>query len=190
MGADLVDLLPESDAELIPHLGRMFETLEYESSFNKNLYNVFKLSIAEFFSKMVRLSAEHVTTYHTYTRFFPGEILGYVKLIGDPKGEVLITCAEDFAAKMISSVMGVPVDQISEKIVLDGMGEITNIITGAVKSRLSYSNIHFLIDFPKSIKGRENIVEKIQPYHHVNFVYKIGEDSFAVHVKLSSFIEN
>ena len=77
-----------------------------------------------------------------------------VGLSGDEDGVLLITLASPLAKKIVSSMLGVSEDELEGvDEILDGVGEVGNMVAGAAKTSLSGSPHWFNLSLPATVAG-------------------------------------
>ena len=79
-------------------------------------------------------------------------VSGIIGLAGPASGSVTVNFPEIVAIAAVNSIFGTDEDVLSSGIV-DGVGEITNIIAGDAKVRLGQVGYNFDIGIPKMIAG-------------------------------------
>jgi chemotaxis protein CheX len=91
---------------------------------------------------------------------------------------------EDVATKAVSSFVGEAYDTISSDVV-DGVGELTNIIAGDAKNRLMQKGYSFDIGLPKIVVGRNYVTAQSQsvPCIVISFASSIGPFGLEVSLK-------
>ena len=189
-GADLVELLPLSDEELIDILGDFHSSFLHARVFNNKILNPFKLAVEEILSMMAIISIEYVDAYQTTSQFHFGDLSGIMSLAGEKKGAIMISFYENLAKKIIAAIMAVPEEEITEEEEHDGVGELINMIAGGAKARLGDSDTHFLLSAPTVITGNQHRVIQQKDMPCVVLVYKIEEDYFAVQICMMNLIES
>jgi CheY-specific phosphatase CheX len=137
---------------------------------------------------MALLELEFIDSYLVTTRFFPDEISSIIALIGEDKGSVLFSIQKSLLKKIISAIMALPEEFVDDEVQADGIGELINMIAGGVKSRLSYSNIHFMLNIPQVIINENQSIIQYKNKPSVVLVYKVGNEYFAIMVSLMAFI--
>jgi len=84
---------------------------------------------------------------------FPvSECMGVIGLTGTVRGAMLIGMKEELACKTVSLFLGQNMNSVNED-VLDGIGEITNIIAGSAAAKLSDFKIG--LGLPTVLLGKE-----------------------------------
>jgi chemotaxis protein CheX len=188
-GADLVELVPESEDDLISYFKRCYFQLQESADFPHGIIDAFKLSISEILNTMALLDPIPVQTYRRTSQFHFGEVSGIMALAGEKKGAMLISLHEELARKIISQMMAIPGDQISEEDLHDGVGELVNMVAGGTKARLSDFEEDFLLSAPTVVIGPTHRVIQQRDMPCVIMVYEVEEFHFAVQVCLMSFIK-
>ena len=188
-GADAVWLLPDSNAELINYLEIAAHTFNNEYNFNENLLTIFKQAILSILSTMALLDATYITAYRSSSKFYPEKINSVMDLRGEDKGNLLITFSRNLANKIIHAIMAVPLHDITEEIEKDGVCEIMNMVSGGVKSRLSYTDGVFMTELPKIVRDDDEYYFSNNDAPYVVIIFKVENEYFALQVKLSKFLK-
>ena len=110
-------------------------------------------SAKEVFESMVFLALEEVEDLASCN---DAAFLGTVTFVGDIEGCLSVcfsqVCARDIAAGMLC--METP-DELSDEDVVDAIGEIANMVMGAVKTRLQGQIDNVILSIPSVIQGRQ-----------------------------------
>lgn len=108
---------------------------------------------------------------------------------GTLHGNISIWISEKSACKLISKMLGMEIEKGSSD-VLDGCGELLNMISGSIKNKLEGTDLQFELSIPQTIKGdqlttaistktaivKENYsVEDMQ--FQFNFIYQIEKEN-------------
>lgn len=186
-GADIVELLPMSDDELITILESTHGLFKHENSFNHELLSPFRQATEEIFNMMAVMNIEFVNAYLASSQFHFGDLSGIMALAGEKKGAIMISFYEGLAKKIISSIMAIPIEEIQEEDEHDGVGELINMIAGGAKARLGDSDAHFLLSAPTVITGNQHRVIQQKDMPCVVLVYKLEEEYFAIQICLMAF---
>lgn len=185
-GADFAELLPMSDEEFINHLLEMNALIEKSTFFNQDVLTPFILSTEEILNMMAVIAVSLDEVYLTTTPLHFGDISGVMALAGERKGVIMISFFESYAKKIISSIMAVPEDEITEEDENDGVGELINMIAGGAKARLGESESSFYLSAPSVVTGYQHRVIQQKDIPCVVMVFKTEEDYFAVQLCLMS----
>lgn len=83
-------------------------------------------------------------------------VSGVIELGGHVEGVVVLSFTEEMAIRVINRILGEDNGGINASVV-DGVNELTNIITGNAKSALIQKGYHFDIGLPRIVIGRIHI---------------------------------
>lgn len=83
-------------------------------------------------------------------------VSGLIDLGGQVDGVVVLSFTEEMAIKVINRILGEDNSELNANVV-DGVNELTNIITGNAKSALIQKGYHFDIGLPRIVIGRIHI---------------------------------
>jgi chemotaxis protein CheX len=110
-------------------------------------------------------------------------VSGIIGLAGEALGAVVLNFPESVAITTVSKFVGEEYSSITASVV-DGVGELTNIIAGDAKNRLIQKGYKFEIGLPKMVTGRNYITaqNKSVPCIVVMFNSTIGK--FCLEVSL------
>jgi len=189
-GADFVELLPLSDEELVDYLSNAKSLLDNSNFYNMDILNPFILSVQEILSMMAMLELEIVDTYLSTTPFHYADISGIMALAGEQKGIIMVSFFEHLSNRIISSIMGLPIEQISEDEQHDGVGELVNMIAGGAKARLGDSDWNFLLSAPTVITGNQHRVIQQKDVPCVVIVLSVDGENFAIQICLNLLSHN
>ena len=110
-------------------------------------------------------------------------VSGIIGLGGEATGAVVLNFPEAVAIAAVSRFVGEEVSTITSNVV-DGVGELTNIIAGDAKNRLLQKGYKFEIGLPKMVTGRNYITaqNKSVPCIVISFTSDLGK--FCIEVSL------
>ncbi len=80
-----------------------------------------------------------------------------ISVVGNISGAFVLRCSQKYAAELAGSMLGVEVEPGSEEM-KDAIGEVQNMIVGAVKRHLSYSADPYKMSIPTTIVGSDYTV--------------------------------
>ena len=111
-------------------------------------------------------------------------VSGIIGLGGEATGAVVLNFPEQVAIAAVSRFIGEEASMITAAVV-DGVGELTNIIAGDAKNRLLQKGYKFDIGLPKIVTGRSYITaqNKSTPCIVISFTSDIGRFSIEVSLK-------
>ena len=110
-------------------------------------------------------------------------VSGIIGLGGEAVGAVVLNFPETVAITAVSKFVGEEYTTINASVV-DGVGELTNIIAGDAKNRLIQKGYKFEIGLPKMVTGRNYITaqNKSVPCIVISFTSDLGK--FCIEVSL------
>ncbi|RME02896.1 MAG: hypothetical protein D6805_08410 [Planctomycetota bacterium] len=89
--------------------------------------------------------------YSVSEKGYDSQLTGVISFSGRVQGSLWISMEEETAYRTISSLMGV--EEVSEEILVDGIGELTNIVAGNAKNGLRTFGGALRISIPNVIRG-------------------------------------
>ena len=110
-------------------------------------------------------------------------VTGIIGLGGEATGAVVLNFPEEVAVRAVSSFVSESYDTISSDVV-DGVGELTNIVAGDAKNRLMQKGYNFDIGLPKIVVGRNYITAQSQSVPCIVISFKSDIGSFTLEVSL------
>jgi chemotaxis protein CheX len=130
---------------------------------NEKLYQhiveSFTTSTSNVFQAMIFTSIEARQPFLRSRLTALSDITGVISLTGDIMGSVILSIDNQTAGKAISNMLG---DQIqNQQEIIDGIGEITNVIAGMAKTDLSNFSCDFEISVPVMIVGKGANIEHL-----------------------------
>jgi chemotaxis protein CheX len=114
-------------------------------------------------------------------------VSGIIGLGGEALGAVVLNFPENVAISVVSKFVGEEYSTITSSVV-DGVGELTNIIAGDAKNRLIQKGYKFEIGLPKMVTGRNYITAQNRsvPCIVVSFSSPIGKFCLEVSLRKGS----
>jgi CheY-specific phosphatase CheX len=120
---------------------------------------------------------------------FGERVTGSVGFAGEAvTGAVYLHLSVPLANRGASAMLGLPLEEITnENEVNDVVGEVTNMLTGGLKSWICDASIECAVSTPAIIRGTSFDVEPMPDVERINLIFDCGDDRFAVeiHVKLN-----
>lgn len=122
-----------------------FERLEISQMMTDSMLNVFETMLS------IRLEACASTDSGPDG---PGQmVVGSVGFAGKVRGVVYIHFSDTFAGSVSSIMMGMTTDELGESEVNDVVGELSNMIGGGLKSRLTDAGLSCQLSVPTVMRG-------------------------------------
>ena len=111
-------------------------------------------------------------------------VSGIIGLAGETMGSVVLSLNEETAIKVISKIMGTTYAGVTAD-VIDGIGELTNIIAGDAKNRLIQKGYKFDISIPRVVSGRQYFTTQTRNGPCIVIEFTIPSGSFKLEVSLT-----
>ena len=109
----------------------------------------------------------------------PITLTAVIGLAGALSGAYTVLVTAPAAIKMTSCLMGMEVDSLDDS-VYDGLGEITNMLAGAWKSRIPSLNSACLLSVPTVVTGTQYEVHKRSSSFRLTRSYRFNNHVFTV----------
>jgi len=116
----------------------------------------------------------------------PDQVCGSVGFGGESiTGAVYLHLPEPFAAPLTACMLGTEPQSLSEADVNDVVGELTNMLTGGLKSWLCDASFPCAVSTPAVIRGRSFAIESPPGVQRLCLEFSSGANHFSieVHVK-------
>ena len=142
--------------------------------------------VNEVFSTMLTLDAQPAAPHDLHAS---GETLvaGSVGFIGDVQGLVYIHVTAAFARTLAGRMLGMPEAEIDgDEMVNDVIGELSNMIVGAVKSRLCDSGAPCVLTIPSIVRGQNFSVEPACSSERRLLSFRCGADHVLVELLMKN----
>ena len=110
-------------------------------------------------------------------------VTGIIGLGGEASGSVVLNFPAEVAIAAVGSFVGEVYDDISSDVV-DGVGELTNIIAGDSKNRLGQKGYSFDIGLPKIVVGRNYVTAQSKSVPCIVLMFNSGIGKFSIEVSL------
>jgi len=117
--------------------------------------NPFIASVRNAFQTMLSIEAQRGTPYLRTTAESDLCVSGVIGLSGDAVGTVVLNMSQEVALGIASVLL---MDQFTELTadVIDAVGELTNVIAGAAKSKLE--EFHLTVSLPNVVTGSAHMI--------------------------------
>lgn len=115
-------------------------------------------------------------------------VTGSVAFAGEHiTGAVYLNLATPFANRVAGAMLGLPVEELGEAEVNDVVGEVTNMLTGGLKSWLCDSGAECAVSTPAIIRGSAFVIEPVPNVDREWLVFDCDHNRIVVeiHVKVA-----
>jgi chemotaxis protein CheX len=144
--------------------------------------------VTEVFSTMFTLDVKLVEpqNFRDSSQSF---VAGSIGFIGDVNGMVYIHVTAAFARTLASRMLGLPEAEIEgEEMVNDVIGELSNMMVGAVKSQLCDSGAPCVLTIPSVVRGHNLSIERLQCSDRRLIGFLCGTDSIQVELLMKHLL--
>jgi chemotaxis protein CheX len=104
-----------------------------------------------------------------------------IGLAGAISGTCAMLVKAEAGVHMAGCMAGIELNGVDET-VLDGLGEITNMLAGAWKAKIPELNVACMLSVPTVVTGTQYVVHRKAPAFLVERSYRLGEHFFTVRV--------
>ncbi|TVR44945.1 MAG: chemotaxis protein CheX [Planctomycetota bacterium] len=154
-----------------------------KSGLNVDYINPFIEAVVNTFKTMCSVEAQRERIFLKGDGEERYGVTGIIGLGGEATGAVVLNFPEEVAIKSVSSFVGEGYDSINSDVV-DGVGELTNIIAGDAKNRLLQKGYSFDIGLPKIVVGRNYVTAQSSSIACIVIQFSSDLGSFALEVSL------
>lgn len=114
---------------------------------------------------------------------FDERVTGSVAFAGDHiNGAVYLHLGTAFAAQVAGAMLGLPAEELGEAEVNDVVGEVTNMLTGGLKSWLCDSGAECAVSTPAIIRGASFVIEPVPNVEREWLVFDCNQNRIAVEI--------
>lgn len=100
-------------------------------------------------------------------------------LCGEREGLLVLSLESETARHIVAAMLGEDESEIDGDLV-DGVGELANMIAGTAKTTLGKDDYHFELSIPAVIEGEKNIVTPQTGFKGVRMECSVGEAPFVI----------
>jgi chemotaxis protein CheX len=123
------------------------------STLDVGYVNPFVVGAANTLKQMVGLDCERTNLELRHDARAHGEISGVMNLSGDVEGFVAVTFSSQLARKIVCRMLRIQLGEETEDDMIDGVGEMVNMIAGSAKAELVHTKHSFKLSLPNVIVG-------------------------------------
>ncbi len=127
-----------------------------------NLPDLMNNSVRDVFETMLSMEIKAVEVPSDHQPGTAERIIGVVGLAGPFQGAVYFHLAEPFALHIASTMLGMAPEELGHSEVNDVVGELTNMIGGNIKSRLSDAGFRCNLSVPSVVRGTDIDIETVE----------------------------
>lgn len=143
--------------------------------------NPFLQGTIEVLKKMAFVQPRPGKIYLKETSLADGDVSGIIGITGDMIGSLAISFSEPCICHLISRMLGESYSEANQE-VFDGVGEITNMISGVARTHLEKDGMEVYAAIPSVVYGKDHTINHILKTPSIVIPFETDEGSFVVDV--------
>ena len=148
----------------------------------QKIIQALQVSVVEIMSTMAMTEVIYAGM-ETSNTFSPSrQVTGLVRLIGAHEGMIAVSCSLDLLKAVVSSIIGLPADDVQQEDLLDGASELANMVGGGMKSKAQIPGV--ALSPPMSIIGDSYMSEWKTDHPTDILTFQMEEGIFQVFTSL------
>lgn len=124
------------------------------------MINPFLIATIDVLKTMARVEARPGKVYLKETSNAHGDVSGIIGITGDAIGSLAISFSEPCICHLMSAMLGEPCMEANQD-VFDGVGEITNMISGVARTQMEKDGLEVYAAIPAVIYGKDHMINHI-----------------------------
>ncbi len=149
---------------------------------NVEFINPFLQAIIDVLKTMARFEVKAGQPFIKTHEVASGDVSGIIGMASpQAKGTLAVTFSESVILEITKRMLGEEVKEIDDT-VLDMVGEITNMVTGGAKMRLSEKGYRFDMALPTVISGKGHIVHHKSISPIISVPFQTGAGKFFIEI--------
>ncbi|BDQ32633.1 chemotaxis protein CheX [Pseudodesulfovibrio portus] len=154
-------------------------------NYNVNFINPFLQAVIHVLQTMAHVQANPEQPYLNEERKAIGDVTGIIGITGYSKGTMSITLEKDVILKIVNNMLFEEYSEINEEI-CDAVGELTNMISGQARAKLSQQGQSFDASTPTIFSGRGIEIKHVASAPVLSIPFTTDEGRFVVEVAFES----
>ncbi len=150
--------------------------------------NPFLDGTAEVLTKMARLKPVAGKPFAKTNDSAYGDVSGIIGMTGDAIGSLALTFSEDCIIGIVSNMLGESYTEISRE-VMDAVGELTNMISGASRKTMEKDNLKVFAAIPTVVFGKNHTIRHVVQGPSIVIPFKTECGDFVIDVCLQSQLQ-
>ena len=153
--------------------------------YDVDFINPFLYAVVHVLQTMAHIEARHEQPYLNQERKSMGDVTGIIGITGYSKGTMSITLEKDVILKIVNNMLFEEYSEINDEI-CDAVGELTNMISGQARARLSEQGKAFDASTPAIFSGKGMEINHIANAPVLSIPFTTEEGRFVVEVAFES----
>ncbi|TRZ76623.1 MAG: hypothetical protein D4R93_03020 [Deltaproteobacteria bacterium] len=143
--------------------------------------NPFLNGTIEVIKKMAFVEPRPGKAYLKHTSVAHGDVSGIIGITGDMIGSLAVSFGESCICHLIGSMVGESYVEANQE-VFDGVGEMTNMISGVARTYLEKEGMHVYAAIPSIVYGKNHTINHILKSPSIVIPFETDHGSFVVDV--------
>ena len=143
--------------------------------------NPFLYGTVEVLKKMAFVEPRPGKVYLKNSALAHGDVSGIIGITGDMVGSLAISFGESCICHLVGSMLGESYAEANQE-VFDGVGEITNMISGVARAYLEKEGMHVYAAIPSVVYGKNHTINHILKSPSIVIPFVTDHGSFVVDV--------
>jgi len=143
--------------------------------------NPFLKGTIEVLKKMAFVEPHPGKVYLKKTALAHGDVSGIIGITGDMIGSLAISFGESCICHLVGSMIGESYAEANRE-VFDGVGEITNMISGVARTHMEKEGLHVYAAIPSVVYGKNHTINHILKSPSIVIPFATDHGAFAVDV--------
>ncbi|MBG0789389.1 MAG: chemotaxis protein CheX [Desulfovibrionaceae bacterium] len=153
--------------------------------YDVDFINPFLYAVVHVLQTMAHVEAKSDQPYLNEERKSTGDVTGIIGITGYSKGTMSITLEKDVILKIVNNMLFEDYSEINDDI-CDAVGELTNMISGQARARLSEQGKNFEASTPTIFSGRGVEIKHVSKAPVLSIPFTTAEGRFVVEVAFES----
>jgi chemotaxis protein CheX len=145
------------------------------------LINPFLQGTIEVLKKMAFVEPRPGKVYLKESSVAHGDVSGIIGITGDAVGSLAISFSESCICHLIGRMLGEPCTEANQD-VFDGVGEITNMISGVARTHMEREGMSVYAAIPSVVYGKNHVINHILRSPSIVIPFVTDEGTFVVDV--------
>ncbi len=153
--------------------------------YDVNFINPFLHAVIHVLQTMAHVEAKPEPPYLNEDRKSTGDVTGIIGITGYSKGTMSLTLDEKVILKIVNNMLFEEFTEINDDI-CDAVGELTNMISGQARAKLSEQGMSFEASTPTVIAGKGIEIKHVSKVPVLSIPFSTEEGRFVVEVAFES----
>lgn len=155
-----------------------------KSSYNVDFINPFLSAVVSVLSTMAQIEPRPGKPYINAKGVATGDVTGILGISGYSRGTISLTLSKGAILAIVNNMLAENYTEINEDIA-DGVGELTNMISGQARAKLSEQGMSFQASTPSVIVGTGHKVTHLTGSPILSIPFETDHGPFVVEVCLA-----